>query len=185
MYQEIFPCVLTALVTSPLEVVPTKEYQTATYLINGLIVVSILSMALVTIAYADHKTKKASAKAVILERTEMKLTSRPEGTTVQVELVIRNPHSVPLGIARIYGALHKDHVLVESLNISDDISIAPLSSITLKKDFELGDIRRSKDSGGAQPNNGNYVLTGTLRADTVYGKSIVPFRMEAVEAARS
>jgi hypothetical protein len=177
--------VLTALVTSSLQVVPTEEYKIATYLINGLIVASILSMALAIVSYADHKTRKAGAKAVIFEKTEMKLTSGGQGGTVQVELVIRNPHSVPLGITTIYGALHKDHALVGSLKISDNISIAPLSSATVGKSFGLGDIGGSNQFGRGQPDAGNYVFAGTMHADTVYGKSIVRFRMQAVEAVPS
>lgn len=184
MFQEIVLSVLPCQVTSPFQLF-NEEYQTTTYLINGLIVVSILSMALVAVAYADHKAKKAGAKAVVLEKTEMKLTSGREGTTVQVELVIRNPHSVPLGIDRIYGALHKDHVLVGSLNISEGISIAPLSSTAVGKSFGLGNIGRSEHFGEAQRDAGDYVLTGTLRADTVYGRSIVRFRTEPTEKVLS
>jgi hypothetical protein len=178
VYQEIL---LTGLVTSPLQAVSNADYQTVTYLINGLIVVSILSIVLGAVAYADRKTKGAGARAVVLEKTGFKFTSGHQDKAVQVELVLRNPHSVPLDVNRIYGALYKDSVMVRSFSISDNISIAPLSGAIIGKSFGLGAVGDSKDLVETQPDPRDYVLRGTLLANTIYGKSIVRFRMEPME----
>lgn len=175
----------TGLEASPLQSLPSEEYQTATYLINGLIVASIFSIVLVVIAYAGHKSKKAGAKAIIIEKTGLNHTTGLEGRVIQVELIIRNPHSVPLDIDRIYGTLRRNDVSLGSVAISDVISIAPLSSTTVRRSFGLSAFSDLKDLTEAESAPGKYVLTGTVLADTVYGRTIVRFKTEPIREVLS